>query len=358
MAKHMFPGANTPDGFFSYFDQILPYCAAKRTIYLKGTSGSGKSTLMKKIGAAFETKGNKVEYLHCSNDADSLDGICVRDLGVSIIDGTAPHVNDPVIPLAIDEIFNLADFIEAEPAITHKAELLALNLAKKQLIDKAYHYFHAAYDIHLNNTYINEQALEQAKLNTEIVKWLAIFNDLPPKKAAGQDRKLFASAVTPDGPVNFIDRIIGGCTVNVLYAEHGMGADRMLSEIRRAANLRGLDTESFCCPLHPSQPEHLLIPDLNLSFTTANQYHTRSLKSAKEIYFSDFLDHKQLSDHKDEIEYNNGMFNELLQKTIAMLQAAKIHHDQIENIYLQGVNFKQLDEACAKMLSRLESITS
>ena len=50
---------------------------------------------MRRIGAAAEAKGHAVEYILCSGDPDSLDGVYIPALGVGYADGTAPHVLDP-----------------------------------------------------------------------------------------------------------------------------------------------------------------------------------------------------------------------------------------------------------------------
>lgn len=47
--RHMFAGRNTAEGFFSYYDHIMPQEKAERIIILKGGPGVGKSTFMKKI---------------------------------------------------------------------------------------------------------------------------------------------------------------------------------------------------------------------------------------------------------------------------------------------------------------------
>ena len=54
--KRVFPGGNTPLGFFSYYDYIIP-TDAERIFVIKGGPGVGKSTFMKKIGEAMLDSG-------------------------------------------------------------------------------------------------------------------------------------------------------------------------------------------------------------------------------------------------------------------------------------------------------------
>ena len=64
-SRHMFPGGNTPLGFYSYYDYIIDKTTANRLFILKGGPGTGKSTLMKKIGYELASKGYHIEFMHC-----------------------------------------------------------------------------------------------------------------------------------------------------------------------------------------------------------------------------------------------------------------------------------------------------
>ena len=84
-----FLGANSPTGFYSLYDQLLPLERTRAVYILKGGPGCGKSTLMRKIGARAEKAGLQTEYILCSGDPDSLDAVILPT--VAVVDGTAPH---------------------------------------------------------------------------------------------------------------------------------------------------------------------------------------------------------------------------------------------------------------------------
>lgn len=95
-STHFFLGANSGRGFQSLFPQ---FCAPEQyhdLLVLKGGPGAGKSTMMKTIGAAMEEEGEAVEYLYCSGDPTSLDGVHFPRLRTAIVDGTAPHGTAPL----------------------------------------------------------------------------------------------------------------------------------------------------------------------------------------------------------------------------------------------------------------------
>ena len=110
ITRHYFPGNNTPEGFFSYYQYILGQREAKKIICIKGGPGTGKSTFLKRVGEKLSGSGQNVDFLHCSADEHSLDGILLVDKKIAFIDGTSPHIIDPITPGAVDSIINFGEF--------------------------------------------------------------------------------------------------------------------------------------------------------------------------------------------------------------------------------------------------------
>ena len=102
--RNIFPGGNTPYGFHSYYNYIMPQNKAEKIFCLKGGPGTGKSTIMKEIGEYFIDNGEDVDFLWCSSDPDSLDGVVIKSRNVAVVDGTAPHIVDPENPGAVDRM--------------------------------------------------------------------------------------------------------------------------------------------------------------------------------------------------------------------------------------------------------------
>lgn len=90
---HFFLGANSAEGFYGLYDQLLD-ARLYDLIILKGTPGCGKSTFMRRAAAALEERGLETVYIHCSGDPDSLDGVIFPAIGTAIVDGTAPRGMD------------------------------------------------------------------------------------------------------------------------------------------------------------------------------------------------------------------------------------------------------------------------
>lgn len=350
MSKHYFPGGNTPMGFFSYFGNI-PF-GGERTICLKGASGCGKSTFLRRAAAAFEALGCEAEYFRCSNDPASLDGIRVAGAGFCIVDATAPHVQDPGVPVARDALFHMAAFIDPRAVEPYRDELAQLAQEKRRSYARAYGYLAAAWAVHQNNTRIYEQHLDAAKRNAAILGALALFDGID-TPGAGRSRRLFAGAVTPEGFASTLDTLTQGKAVHVLRGEPGMGTDVFLDRVRQAANLRGLDCECLCDPLDPGTVLHLIIPGMNLCFATKNRLWGADLPAPQsEIDFHEFLG-RGVREVQEESARNNAMFDTLAGRAVEVLAAQRALHDRVEEIYIAGMDFDALNEACGAMIARL-----
>lgn len=99
-AIRYFLGANSPQGFYSLYSELLPPETASAVYILKGGPGCGKSTLMGRVAEQLARAGETVEYILCSGDPASLDGVVLPRLGAALVDGTAPHGMAPLGHLA------------------------------------------------------------------------------------------------------------------------------------------------------------------------------------------------------------------------------------------------------------------
>lgn len=95
---NFFLGANSGSGFQNLFSEIMDPETAFDIMILKGGPGVGKNTFMREIGRTMEQAGADVEYLWCSGDPDSLDGVVIPALRCAVCDGTSPHVVEPKYP--------------------------------------------------------------------------------------------------------------------------------------------------------------------------------------------------------------------------------------------------------------------
>lgn len=353
-ARHMFPGGNTYKGFFSYYDYIMPQEKAKRIIILKGGPGVGKSSFMRYIAEHMLSKGFDVEFMHCSSDPDSLDGVVIPEKNIALMDGTAPHVVDPKNPGAVDEIINLGEFWIEDGFLQNKDKILFINNEIKKTFQRAYKYIQAAFSIYEDNTEIYNSSMGHGKANLIISKLIRnIFGDTDVSESEGKKRHLFASAITPKGIMNYLPTLITSKEVYVLKGKPGTGTERLLERVRLAAAERGFYTESFYCALNPHKLEHLIIPDLDTCLTTSNTYHQTDVDTAEVIDLDLYLDNKALDRYTDIISFNDNEIEKLLDKAVQTIKQAKIYHDELESYYVPNMNFNEVSKCRDDTLKRL-----
>lgn len=114
MSVSYFLGANSCQGFYSLYEE---FCHAEGDYLhlIKAGPGGGKSGFMRRIAKAAEDRGLEVEYLICSGDPDSLDGIYIPKLHLGYLDATAPHITEPRY-FGFDSCYvNLGRFCSASP---------------------------------------------------------------------------------------------------------------------------------------------------------------------------------------------------------------------------------------------------
>ncbi len=352
--KHVFPGGNTSQGFFSYYANIMTQEEANRFIIIKGGPGVGKSTFMKKVGEAMLKRGYDVEYLHCSSDNNSLDGVKIPKLQIAMIDGTSPHVVDPKNPGAVDEILNFGEFWNDKGIRIHKDEIIETNKKVSHIFARAYKYLKAANAIYEDSALIYKKALSRGEVNYYTSKLIeTIFKDMKLTKEQGKERALFASAITPNGLCHYLDDILIQDVVYELKGSMGTDEVEILERVKSAAIERGYFVEAFYCALRPGKIEHLVIPYLNIALTTSNDYHTATVTKSKSIDMQQFYNQKLLNEYQEDLDQNKMAFDYLMSIALQTIGKAKALHDQLEAYYIPNVNFEEIDKCFEKIIIRI-----
>jgi hypothetical protein len=361
-------------GFFSYYKYILGQREANKIICIKGGPGTGKSTFMKKIAERFAKVGENIDYLHCSADEESLDGIILVDRKVAIIDGTSPHVTDPITPGAVDKIINFGEFWSEEGISINREEIMDLNEETSKWYRIAYNYLNAAKSVYrsLESIYINAvQDCEIYGLVADIIK--KEFGNLEISLTPGKKKKFFASAITGSGIVNYLGSLLGNMDkIYLLNSPIGYSNSSFMEIISEGAIYRGLDTELFYCPMCPEEKiEHIIIPKIKTAFITVNNYHDiepweiasdneDDLDERKQeiilIDAGDYMDTVEIERNGDIIGALEEEYEILLNKGINQLSKARDKHMLVEKMYMPNMNFMDLSKLIADLTEELMNI--
>ncbi|WP_315167780.1 ATP-binding protein [Metaclostridioides mangenotii] len=349
--KRAFPGGNTSKGSYSFFNNIVPE-NVNRIFCLKGGPGVGKSSLMKKLAKEYNSKGYDIELFHCPSDPNSLDALVIKELGVLLLDGTSPHIVDPKLPGAEDEIVNLGDFLNTAELEKNKNKIIETDRDISDSFKRAYKYLAAAEPIYIGIQDKNSTCLNIGKLNKMTEKFIdELFKDI---KNTGVYRKkvhLFGSAITPVGCVDHAGNIFPeDAEIYYLSGEIGTGKSTFIKRIADKAELKGMKVELYHYPLIPEKVESVYIENLNIGFTVSNLFSER-----RTIDFNEYLDKKKLLKYEEDIKTDEKALEDLLNLAISSLKRAKANHDIMEGYYVPNMDFDKVSELREEIIKKINS---
>lgn len=353
--RHLFPGNNTAQGFFSFYRYILPQEQAKRIFCLKGGPGTGKSSFMKKLGNHFYNLGYNIEFHHCSSDPNSLDGIVIKELNVAVLDGTSPHVVDPIHPGAVDEVINLGDAFNTDLLESHKNEIMLVTKKIGSNFNRAYRLFASAKNVHEDWSYINSSALNMNKV-------YLLIDELKNKiltdshKDFGSERHLFSTGLTPDGIVSYNKDLSQEVEhLYVIKGGPGLKKSEILKSIGKEAQRQGLFVEYFHDPLIPDRIENILLPSISTGLFTTNEISRINYNSTK-LDMKDLCDQDILNENSEKILFDKRQFDILINEGLSCITAAHELHDDLETYYIDAMDFSIVDAIYESTLNKIESI--
>mgnify|MGYP000884157304 CR=1 FL=1 len=362
--RHLFPGSNTSDGFFSFY-QYLPPQPENLTRYfiIKGGPGVGKSTFMKTIADTMVNMGYDAELHHCSSDNSSLDGIVLPSPGLAFVDGTAPHNIDPRIPGAVDEIINLGAFWDAASLQKDRTKIAAAIAENGRLFRRAYRHLAAA-KIFLDeyeSAFSEPGVMDWCAVHRETLEILGdVFSSSSHSGRQSVQRHLFATAITPGGPQSHLDSIVCGIRKRyVISGEPGTGKTTILRQVADRAALLGLSTEVFHCALEPAKIDHVVIPALGTAVINGSVPHTYTPEKDDIVISTErFLNRHKLAAFKKETADAWQRYEDAFAAAITFIARAKQNHDLLESYYIPNMDFDAINDLKEQTIQKILSLTA
>lgn len=317
MDQTYFLAANSGQGFYSLYDGFPGEGCFLHII--KGGPGTGKSGFMRRIREAAQMRGLDTVSVLCSGDPDSLDGLLIPALGQAWVDGTAPHVREPLLFGADADYVNLGQFCRLPLAEKDRDRALALNKAYKARYEAAYGHLSASAALESA-----EELRDAEVLRAEEERMLALLDPLPDREGPCLREKRFITAITCQGLVRLNDTVDMLCKQKQVFRDDG-------SVLTRAAAIAaGKTGRVILCPraLKPAQPEAVLLPELSLALLRA--------PASMPIPRGDQL-----------------LSREALSRGMEELRAAKALHDKLEAVYRPYMDFDALTRYTEKTIERL-----
>lgn len=340
-----FLGANSENGFKSYFKQLQEPERSLRLLILKGGPGSGKSTLIRKVAFYAQTKGNQVEFISCASDPESLDGIIDKTSGFAIIDGTAPHTEDPMLPGVKHHILYTGEMWNEEKLSENGEEIAFFSDLTGEYHSAATAYIRSASALLTENLNVSRKYTDSAKIAEFIKK---VSSDFKNENKPSQEETRLLSAVTV-GEIKFFEETLHlfADKVYILKDEWGGAADKIMKGIRNIAKLYGMKIIHCPCSVMNQKTDHIILPEIRLAISLENRFLSGSQgESIKaEAFYTTGIDRVVMEKRSADAE-------KLLSKAAGYVKTAKKTHDRLERFYVNAMNFDKSDELFQRIIKK------
>ncbi len=355
--RKMFPGSNSAYGFYSFYDQIIEDDAL-RIFVIKGGPGVGKSTFMQNISRELIKRGRDVEFHCCSADSASLDGIVFPQLQIACIDGTTPHMVDPKNPGAVDEIIHMGEFWDEAGMIARREDILRLNGEHARLYRRAYRYLAAAklFLDEVEDYYRENRCLDAAGLDRTALGMISeIFGDKVNKSSTKRrERHLFATAITPDGPVSFLDKLLPpGFQRYIISGDDGTGKNELIARIKDAAVMRNFFVEVYHCALDPLKIDHVIIPQLKMAVLNSVIPHILHPWSEDRVIETDAFVKNPGRRLEKERDLARRLYQQAFDAAVDFLARARESHRELESYYIPNMRFGEINRLAKSVLEKI-----
>lgn len=344
MVIDTFLSANTTEGFVSLYGDFLK---GKKQYIIKGGPGTGKSTLMKNIGAYAENAGEDVEYIRCSSDPDSLDGVWLKKRNVAVCDGTAPHTLEPENVGCMGGIVNITDCWDEKALADATEEILLIKDKTAAAYRSAYGYLKAAGEI-LKTTFADATEKEARQIIKTAESFCGKFFGKKKKNAGPTFEKRFISTFSHKGATAFYET----CETladRIFTLPYACGAaNEAIGLIATDAKNRGFSVTVFADPLLPRTAVGAVFPTERLAVLALSP----TFEAAETKDFDVFRG-SALTDVTNGAA--DGACGILFGQATDGLKNAKAHHDALERIFIKNTDFEKVGRITASLMTRIFS---
>ena len=353
MAESYFLGAMTQYGFSTEIGKLIDD-KDYFTYILKGGPGTGKSTLMKKIAEEFGD-GEHIIKFYCSSDPHSLDAVVLCKSKIIVVDGTSPHVFDPVYPGVHQKIVNLGDSWNDDTLKKHGDKIISVTDKNKSLLARAKRFSGALSNICYDTYFCSQNFLDTGKL-TLYVNRLA--KKIMNKKSNGSGSKIIRqlSALTEYGYVIRNETLDSYIDVYSINDKNFSAANKFIEIISDEAVKRGFDV--IVCPsvvFNNDVYENVLIPELGIAFISNSDLTNIGDKFERHINLERFYDKDFMTQMKSRFKLNKTYIKNLVVEISDTIKTAKSFHDEIEKYYIEAMNFQKIEDVGDVIINEIKN---
>lgn len=349
-----FLSAHTPNGYDTIQNHLVDRNGQSRRYILKGSSGPGKTLLMEQAATHYLERGHDVFYFPCPLNPDSLDAVLVPDLGLSLVDSTAPHVVEPALLGVTDSFVNLGDLFDEHMLRKERQRLTELSDAMSRGYATSYRYIRASGILYDDIQaaalpgFLHEKAAAFCK--RFLKKHLRGVSGL----SVGKETQLFLSGVTPKGIVSHAQRLLENCEQRFIVQDKCRTAGLLVSMLKDRLLAAGVSLYSFYCPLAPdTYCEHLFVPEKSLCILTSNSSHPLEAADAEWINMSRFVEKECLRPCRVRIRFDRKAADAMLEEAVRHLGEVRECHREFTGIYARAMDTERLELLEEELLKKI-----
>lgn len=324
MNNQYFLGANSAEGFYSLYDGFCRGAGDYLSI-IKGGPGTGKSGFMRRIGRAAEQAGFDVEYVLCSGDSASLDGVYIPTLHRGWMDGTAPHSAEPNAFGVDGDYVNLSRFCKT-PLPRSEAEAAGkLHTLYKAQYTEAYQFLKAASAV--MSGYTAELSAGEKRMAGKNIS--PVFPKRKHRDGNGKAVQRFMRCLSGGGEIVLSAEIEKSCEKVYTLFGGRKAADYALKLLTREALAQGFSPIVCLSPLCPNEYEAVLLRETGIAVT--DRHYTIASAKSVSLPAEEIVNEEYIREEKA-----------LFSSAYSCLAAAKKLHDELEKIYIAAMDFDAL----------------
>ncbi len=345
--RYVLTSSNTSQGFYTFIPDLI---RGLRKIYiLKGAPGSGKSTFIRLLGESLSEKGYEIEFWISALDPVNPDGVHIPRLGTAVINGSLPQPIDPRYPGATGHIIYLGEY-------RNKKELNGKTREIIELTDRQEEQNGKAYEVLKNAGQAREQIKTAARVCLHMGNISKLIEELASELLREQpgERHYFASAVTADGVVNYIDEISNECRRRyILKGPPGSGKSLVITELAQLARKKGYFLEYYHCGFEVESIVMVIIRNLQLALIDGGNMELSVKPWDIVVDMTTYLDHYTPEEAAARSSEAGRNYESLLLDAQVKLENAHSTLKELKKIYTGFMDFEQLDKRRQEILEEI-----
>ncbi len=346
--RYVFTSSHTGKGFYTFIPGLLE--GVKKVYVLKGAPGTGKSTFIRCLGDSLSEQGYEVEFWMSAEDPMNPEGVYIIQMETAIVNGNLPIAIDPKYPGITGSIINLSEYLDELSINKYGPEIMELVDQVAEQAIQAASILEQASIIKEEILPVSYEGLNENKLHNLISR---LENEI--LKEQPGEKHYFATSITPEGVINYVDEISTRCKIRYLL-KGGSGAEKVIEEISFKAREAGYFVEYYHCGLNPLRIIMVIITHLQLGIIEANDMEISARPGDRLIDLADCLDESyQPLKEQDHTRFRR-QYECLVLKAQAELETAHRATKSLKRLYSAAMDFDTVAEKRQEILNMMTSV--